>query len=83
VALASTLLRALRLVLPCADRGHAMALRAAAAAASAMAAIVKYCTNQQISAISEAQSKSLAAAIEVEILLKSWRARHQPPERET
>jgi hypothetical protein len=83
MALTSTLLVALRFLLSRADRGNVMALRAAAAAANAMSAIGKHCSNQRSRAFSGPQTESLAAAIEVEILLESWRGRHQPPEQET
>jgi hypothetical protein len=47
-----------------------MALRAATTAVSAMSSIGKHCSNQE----------SLAAAIEVEIFLESWRRRHPSAE---
>src|SRR5260370_19974656 len=62
--------------------GHVTALRATAVVADAMSAIGKYCSNQLSRAPCGPQGDALAAAIEVEILLASWRARHQPPEQE-
>jgi hypothetical protein len=83
MALTSTLLGAVRFALSRADKGHVVALRAAAAAASAMSAIWKHCSKQRRRASFGPQSGSLAVAIEVEILSDSWRARHQPPEQKT
>jgi hypothetical protein len=68
--LASSLLGAVRFVLSRADRGRVIALRAATTAMSAMSSIGKHCSNQE----------SLAAAIEVEIFLESWRRRHPSAE---
>jgi hypothetical protein len=82
MALTSTLPGAVRFALSLADRGRVMALRAAVAVASAMSAIEKHCSDQRSRAFSGPQTQALAAAIEVEILLVSWRARHRPPEQE-
>jgi hypothetical protein len=81
MALTSTLPGAVRFALSLADRGRVMALRAAVAIASAMSAI-ENCSDQRSRAFSGPQTQALAAAIEVEILLVSWRARHRPPEQE-
>jgi hypothetical protein len=83
MALISALHAAVRFVHSCVDRGHVAARRAAAAAVSTMSAIGRHCSNTQGRVISEPQAESLAAAIEVEILLDSWRARHQPAEQTT
>jgi hypothetical protein len=80
MALISTLLGAVRLVLYRAGTGQVMALRAATAAASAMSAIGKQFSNQRSRAFSRPQTEPPVAAIEVEIFLTSWRGRHPSAE---
>jgi hypothetical protein len=82
MGLASTLLGAVRFIISRAGRGRVTAWRGVAAA-GAMSASGRHGSNQRSRAFSGQQAESLAAAIEVEILWKSWRGRHQAPEQET
>jgi hypothetical protein len=79
MALTSTLVGTVLFAVSRANGGYAMALRAAARATSTIAGRWSF---QRLLAFSEPQTEALAAAIEVEILFTSWRARHQMPEQE-
>jgi hypothetical protein len=82
MALISGSLAAARSVGSRVNMGLAVALRAVGAVADVTSVTSGYRSNQRCRVFSGPQAEALAAAIEVEILSDSWRARHRPPEDE-
>jgi hypothetical protein len=83
MALIPSLLEAVRFVTSRVDIGLAVASGAAEAATGATSLIGRHRSNQRYRAISGPQAEAWAAAIEVELLSESWRARYRLPEDET